>query len=62
VNVLLPLGGFGLAIFGGWIARPDLLLGELGISRATGRAMVRLLRYGVPVAIAAASLAPSILR
>jgi NSS family neurotransmitter:Na+ symporter len=61
-NVLLPLGGFGLAIFGGWIARPDLLVGELGISRATGRAMVRLLRYGVPVAIAAASLAPAILR
>ena len=61
-NVLLPLGGFGLAIFAGWIARTEILTAELELSRFATRAMVAILRYGVPVGIAAASLAPSVLR
>lgn len=61
-NVLLPLGGFGLAIFAGWIARPEILAAELQLSRVTTRAIIPLLRYGVPIGIAAASLAPSVLR
>jgi NSS family neurotransmitter:Na+ symporter len=61
-NVLLPLGGFGLAIFAGWIARHEILVAELQLSPMTTRVIIPLLRYGVPIGIAAASLAPSLLR
>lgn len=60
-NVLLPLGGLGLAIFGGWIVPVSLIEKELRFgARATG--ILRWsLRYPVPLGIAAASLAPLLL-
>lgn len=57
-NVLLPLGGLALAVFGGWVMSPPLLVRQLGLSRSGGRVLVVLLRYVVPVGIAAASILP----
>lgn len=57
-NVLLPLGGLALAVFGGWVMSPRLLVRQLGLSRSGGRVLVVLLRYVVPVGIAAASILP----
>ena len=57
-NVLLPLGGLALALFGGWVMSPPLLVRQLGLSRSGGRVLVVLLRYVVPVGIAAASILP----
>ena len=61
-NVLLPLGGLGLAVFGGWVVSPGLLASELGLGRWGGRAMTFLLRYVAPAGIAAASVAPILLQ
>jgi NSS family neurotransmitter:Na+ symporter len=61
-NVLLPLGGFGLALFGGWVVPPRLLVAELRLGRTAGRAIVLLLRYVAPVGIAAASVLPILLQ
>jgi len=61
-NVLLPLGGLGLAVFGGWVARAGMLGEELGLGPTGRRAMRYVLRYVVPVGIAAASIAPFLLR
>lgn len=60
-NLLLPLGGLSLAIFGGWIVPASLIETELRYgARAT--ALLRWsLRYPVPLGIAAATLAPLIL-
>ncbi len=56
-NALLPAGGFALALFGGWAVPPRLLAEELALGR-TATAIVRaLLRYVVPLGIAAATLA-----
>jgi neurotransmitter:Na+ symporter, NSS family len=57
-NVLLPLGGVALAIFGGWVVPARLLVEQLGLGEPAGRALVILLRYVVPLGIAAASLLP----
>jgi NSS family neurotransmitter:Na+ symporter len=57
-NVLLPLGGFGLAVFAGWVLPPSVLADELRLGHATTRLLRLLLRYIVPIAIAAASTAP----
>jgi NSS family neurotransmitter:Na+ symporter len=57
-NIMLPIGGFALALFAGWIVPNRLLREELGIG-STMLAMLRaLLRYVVPVAIAAVVVAP----
>jgi NSS family neurotransmitter:Na+ symporter len=57
-NMLLPAGGFALAVFGGWAIPTSLFAEELRLG-ATAIALIRvLLRYVVPCAIAAASLAP----
>jgi NSS family neurotransmitter:Na+ symporter len=61
-NVLLPLGGLGLAVFGGWIARGDTLRDELGLGPGAARAIRLALRYVAPIGIAAASIAPFVLR
>jgi neurotransmitter:Na+ symporter, NSS family len=56
-NMLLPAGGFALALFGGWAIPASLFAEELRLG-ATAIALIRaLLRYVVPCAIAAASLA-----
>jgi NSS family neurotransmitter:Na+ symporter len=60
-NVLLPLGGLGLAIFGGWVVPARLLAAELRLGRPAGRAIRFLLRYVAPIGIAAASLLPILL-
>jgi SNF family Na+-dependent transporter len=57
-NVMLPAAGFGIAIFIGWIAPEAVLREELRLGRI-GLTVVRvLLRYVVPIGIAAASAAP----
>jgi NSS family neurotransmitter:Na+ symporter len=57
-NLLLPLTGFALAVFAGWIAPSEVLAGELGLG-ATGQRWTRwLLRYVVPSAIAVTAAAP----
>ncbi len=56
-NVLLPLAGFGLAVFGGWVVVPALLAGELHLGRFGTAALRALLRFVIPVAVAAAALA-----
>jgi neurotransmitter:Na+ symporter, NSS family len=61
-NVLLPLGGVALAIFGGWVVPARLLVEQLGLGEPAGRALVILLRYVVPLGIAAASLLPVLVR
>jgi NSS family neurotransmitter:Na+ symporter len=61
-NVLLPLGGLGLALFGGWVVPPGLLAAELGLGPAAARAIVLLLRYVAPVGIVAASVLPILLQ
>jgi NSS family neurotransmitter:Na+ symporter len=57
-NILLPLGGVALAVFGGWMVPPRLLADQLGLSGPGNRALVLLLRYAVPLGIAAASILP----
>ena len=57
-NVLLPIGGFGLAIFVGWAAPKTVLADELGLAPARLAVLRWLLRYLVPGGIAAAAIAP----
>lgn len=61
-NVLLPLGGLGLAIFGGWIVQADALGDELGLGPSALRGIELVLRYIAPIGILAASVAPFMLR
>ena len=61
-NVLLPLGGLGLAIFGGWIVQSDALARELGLGPGALRGLTLVLRYVAPIGIVAASVAPFLLR
>jgi neurotransmitter:Na+ symporter, NSS family len=61
-NVLLPLGGLGLAVFGGWIVRADALGEELGLGPWALRGIALVLRYVAPIGILAASVAPFMLR
>jgi SNF family Na+-dependent transporter len=61
-NVLLPVGGLGLALFGGWVVPPGLLAAELRLGSIAGRAIVLLLRYVAPVGIIAASVLPILLQ
>jgi NSS family neurotransmitter:Na+ symporter len=60
-NVLLPLGGLGLALFGGWVVPRRLLVAELRLGRVAGRAIRLLLRYVAPAGIVAASVLPILL-
>lgn len=57
-NIMLPLGGFALAIFAGWALSPRILDQELALSHAGALWLHRLLRYVVPTGIAAAALTP----
>jgi neurotransmitter:Na+ symporter, NSS family len=57
-NLLLPVGGLGLAVFAGWIAPGGLLRKELGLGPSTLAVLRGLLRYVVPLAILAVALAP----
>lgn len=57
-NVLLPLGGLGIALFVAWAASPRLLREELALRQRGTRILRVLLRYLVPVAILVATLTP----
>jgi NSS family neurotransmitter:Na+ symporter len=57
-NLLLPLGGFALALFAGWVVPDRLLNQELAIRGTHLRVLRALLRYVVPLGIAAVVLAP----
>ena len=57
-NILLPLAGFGLAIFVGWVLPARLLQDELTLSPGRLAILRWLLRYAVPLGIAGAALAP----
>ena len=57
-NIMLPFGGFALALFGGWILPARLLAEELGLSPRTARSLQILLRFIVPACIAVVALFP----
>jgi neurotransmitter:Na+ symporter, NSS family len=57
-NVLLPIGGLGIAIFTGWIVPEKILHDELRLARPTLRVTRFMLRYVVPAGIAFATVAP----
>jgi NSS family neurotransmitter:Na+ symporter len=57
-NLMLPLAGFAIAIFAGWIASDRLLGEQLGGSAVAIRILRLILRYLAPAGIAAATLLP----
>ena len=61
-NVMLPLGGLALALFAGWVLPAPLLAGELKLGRPGSVLLSLLLRWVTPALIAAAALAPYVLR
>jgi NSS family neurotransmitter:Na+ symporter len=56
-NVLLPIGGFGIAVFVGWAVPRSMIANELGLGGISLNALYVLLRYVVPIGIFTASLA-----
>jgi len=57
-NLLLPVGGFALAVFAGWALPRALLADELRLPSAKATRLYLVLRYVTPAGIAAAALAP----
>ncbi len=57
-NIMLPMGGFALALFAGWGLPARLLAEEIGIPSRTMRILQILLRYLVPACIAVLTLYP----
>ncbi len=57
-NILLPIGGFAIAVFAGWAVSERLLVEELRLTPRGAVALRVALRYVAPVGIAAATLAP----
>jgi len=60
-NVMLPMGGFALAVLAGWVLPARLLAEELGLGAAGAGRLRWMLRYVVPAGIAAAALGPLVL-
>jgi len=59
-NFLMPVGGFTIALFAGWVVPTRTVVDELGLS-STGAAVLSLtLRYVVPLGIATVAIAPLI--
>jgi NSS family neurotransmitter:Na+ symporter len=56
-NVLLPIGGFGIAVFVGWAVPKSMVGHELGLGAPMLTALYVLLRYVVPIGIATATIA-----
>lgn len=56
-NLMLPIGGLALAIFGGWILPAKLLADELALGPRTARLLRIALRYAATPAILAVGLA-----
>lgn len=59
-NILLPLGGFALALFTGWILPGRFLGSALGLGPAGVQLLRAALRYLVPASILAVTLVPFI--
>jgi NSS family neurotransmitter:Na+ symporter len=57
-NVMLPVGGFALALFAGWIVPRRLLADELGLGTMASALLRAILRYVVPPVVVAVTLAP----
>jgi NSS family neurotransmitter:Na+ symporter len=57
-NIMLPLGGFTLALFAGWILPVRLLAEETGLAPRVARFLQLLLRFIVPACIAVVALFP----
>jgi NSS family neurotransmitter:Na+ symporter len=57
-NLLLPLGGFAIAVFAGWVVPAGVLAEELRLGPRAACALRFLLRYLAPVGIAATTLLP----
>lgn len=55
-NLLLPAGGFAIALFAGWAVPRHVLASELRLGPVTAVSFSLLLRYVAPVGIAAATL------
>jgi NSS family neurotransmitter:Na+ symporter len=60
-NIMLPLGGFLIAIFVGWCLPDRLLAEEVGFGRHGTRILHLVLRYVVPAGVAIATLAPLVI-
>jgi NSS family neurotransmitter:Na+ symporter len=56
-NLLLPIGGFGIAVFVGWAVPKALMAAELRLNGTPLDLLYLLLRYVVPIGIATASVA-----
>jgi SNF family Na+-dependent transporter len=61
-NLLLPVDGLALAVFGGWIVPERFLAGELGLGPRATKLLRIVLRYVATSAIVAAGLAPLFLQ
>ena len=61
-SIMLPMGGFALAIFVGWALPPRFLSQVLELRMGSAAMLSLALRYLVPAAILAATLAPMIAR
>jgi NSS family neurotransmitter:Na+ symporter len=61
-NLLLPIGGLALAIFGGWVMPAKFLADELALGSRTTKLMRVVLRYAATPAISAVGLAALFLR
>ena len=59
-DLLLPAGGFALAMLAGWVLPASLFETELGLSPRGTRRLRALLRWAAPAAIAAAVLSPAL--
>jgi len=57
-NVMLPLGGFGLCVFAGWVLPASFFAEELRLGAGAAARLRWILRYVAPAGIAAAALAP----
>jgi NSS family neurotransmitter:Na+ symporter len=57
-NVLLPAGGFALAVLAGWVLPKTLLAGELRLAPAGAGRLHWILKWVVPAGILAAAFAP----
>jgi NSS family neurotransmitter:Na+ symporter len=58
-NILMPLGGFAIAVFAGWIVPTRAVVAELDLSPIGAMLLSFTLRYVVPLGIATVALAPS---
>jgi SNF family Na+-dependent transporter len=57
-NIMLPFGGFALALFAGWVLPERLLAEEIGLKPGTVRLLRIFLRTIVPACIAVVTLFP----